>query len=111
MDIYIIQRYTFIYISFVSVLGYPAQENRQSEKGVFSSNDFLSALSRCPHALIWRLLRTEGVRSAPKASVQHWAANMSSEQRWKNIQACEQCLCKFFPRFGKIGAKLYAVLL
>ena len=32
-------------------------------------------------------------------------------QRWKNIQACEQCLCKFFSSSGKICAKLYGILL
>ena len=34
----------------------------------------------------------------------------SSEQRWKNIQACEQCLCKCFSSLGKICAKLYGLL-
>ena len=32
-------------------------------------------------------------------------------QRWKNIQACEQCLCNFFSSSGKICAKLYGILL
>ena len=47
-----------MYISLASILGYPVQEKFQSEKGVFSSDDFLSDL---------------------RASAQHWAANMSSE--------------------------------
>ena len=47
-----------LYISLASILGYPVQEKFQSEKGVFSSDDFLSDL---------------------RASAQHWAANMSSE--------------------------------
>ena len=32
-------------------------------------------------------------------------------QRWKNIQACKQCLCNFFSSSGKICAKLYGILL
>ena len=32
------------------------------------------------------------------------------DQRWKNVQACKQRLCKFFPSLGKICAKFYAVL-
>ena len=32
-------------------------------------------------------------------------------QRWKNVAACQQCWCKFFPCSGKIYAKFYAVLL
>ena len=35
----------------------------------------------------------------------------TGDQRWKNIQACEQCLCKFFSSSGKICAKLYGILL
>ena len=26
------------------------------------------------------------------------------EQRWKNVPACQQCWCKFFPSSGKICA-------
>ena len=31
-------------------------------------------------------------------------------QRWKNIRACKQCLCKIFHSFGKICEKIFAVL-
>ena len=31
-------------------------------------------------------------------------------QRWNNVQACKQHLCKFSPSLGKICAKFYAVL-
>ena len=31
-------------------------------------------------------------------------------QRWKNVQACKQCLCNIFPSSGNIFAKFYAVL-
>ena len=39
-----------------------------------------------------------------------WEVAKVGRQRCKNIQACKQCLCKFFPRLGKICAKFYAVL-
>ena len=46
-----------------------------------------------------------------------WAAlvtftthSMGQRQRWKNIQACEQCSCYFFSSSGKIYAKFYVFL-
>ena len=32
-------------------------------------------------------------------------------QRWKNVRACKQCLCKVFHSLGKFCDKFYAVLL
>ena len=31
--------------------------------------------------------------------------NLDQRQRWKNIEACKQCVCKFFSSLGKICAK------
>ena len=38
----------------------------------------------------------------------HWPIS-PPDQRWKNVPACQQCWCKFFPSSGKMCAKFYAV--
>ena len=47
----------------------------------------------------------------PAVTGQCGPIRQSQDQRWKNVPACQQCWCKFFPSSGKMCAKFYAVLL
>ena len=45
-----------------------------------------------------------------KQDVTFWLALLGGQtQRWKNVQACKQCACKFCHSLGKICGKFYAV--